>query len=222
MSSLPETFDKHLRSAINARAVWLPGSPIQIGDILIRNDGLFDKGPFKQIGHISEFGATIKSVSHVDISLDLASSKVKQRVFQAGAEIDPGQLDLAAGASVKFEFSAKSQFILKTPSLGGLSIHNLLAIGGQLAGKPGWDHDDFFIVSETYGASDWTFLGTKENSSTVEFSGKGSGILSLLSAGLSVGLKSVGTIDVKLAGKSGNIGMNLVRIKKDGTVKPAD
>jgi hypothetical protein len=222
MSSLPETFDKHLRNAINARAIWLPGSPIQIGDILIRNTGVLDKGAFKQVGHISDFGATIKSASHVDISLDLASSKVKQRVFQAGVEIGKDELDLAADASVKFEFGGKNQFILKTPSLGGLSIQNLLGIGEQLAAKPNWNNDDFFIVSETFGATDWTFLGVKENSSNFEFSGKGSGILSLLTAGISAGLKTSGTIDIKLAGKSGMIGMNLVRIRKDGTVKPSD
>jgi hypothetical protein len=222
MSSLPESFDKHLRKAISARAVWLPGSPIQIGDILIRSSSLTDKGPFKKVGHISDFGATIKSASHVDVSLDLFSSKVKQRIFQAGVEIGKDQLDLAAEASVKFEFAGESQFILKTPSLAGLSIQNLLAISGQVASKPTWDHDDYFIVSETYGASDWTFLGTNKSATNFEFSGKGSGILSLLSAGLSVGLKTSGTIDVKLAGKSGMIGMNLVRIKPDGTIKPLD
>jgi hypothetical protein len=220
--SLPETFDKHLRKAINARSVWMPGSPVQIGDIMIRKDGLFDHGPFKQVGHISEFGASIKSAAHIDVSLDLASSKVKQRVFQGGVETGKDKLDLAAEASVKFEFNGSSEFLLKTPSLSGLSIQNLLMIAGQLVGKPGWQHDDFFIVNETYGATDWTFLGTKESNASFEFSGKGAGILSLLSAGVSAGLKSSGTIDVKLAGKTGMVGMNLVRIAKNGAVKPLD
>jgi hypothetical protein len=220
--SLPETFDKHLRKAINARAVWLPGSPVQIGDIMVRHESLLKNGAFKPVGHISDFGATLRSVSHVDISLDLASSKVKQRVFQGNVEVGKDQLDLSAQASVKFEFSGESQFILKTPSLSGLSIQNLLMIGGQITNKPGWDHDDFFIVSETYGATDWSFLGSKESNKSWEVSGNGNGILSFLAAGMTAGLKSSGTIDVKLTGKSGMIGMNLVRIRKDGTVKPFD
>ena len=215
--TLPETFDAHLRRAINARAVWLPGSPVQIGDIMIKKDDLF-----RQVGHISEFGATIKSAAHVDVSLDLASKQVKQKIFQFGAEVGKDQLDLSAEASVKFEFSGTSEFILKTPSLSGLSVQNLLAIGGQLAGKPGWDHKDFFIVSETYGAADWTFLGAKEANRSFDVSGKGAGILSFLTAGISAGVKTSGTVDVKLSGKSGMIGMNLVRVKDDGSIKPLD
>lgn len=217
MATLPEVFDKHLRKAINARAVWMPGSPIQVGDIVIKGGDLF-----KQVGHVSDFGATLKTAAHVDVSLDLASARVKQRVFQFGAEIGKDQLDLSADASVKFEFQGSTEFILKTQSLSGLSVQNLLAIGSLLAPKPGWDHDDFFIVHETYGATDWTFLGSKEVNRSFEFSGKGSGILSLLSAGMSAGLKSSGTIDVKLAGKSGMIGMNLVRVRKDGSIKPSN
>lgn len=215
--TLPETFDKHLRKAINARAVWLPGSPVQIGDIMIKKDDLF-----KQVGHVSEFGATIRSAAHVDISLDLSSKLVTQKVFQFGAEIGKDQLDLSAEASVKYEFAGASEFILKTPSLSGLSIQNLLSIGAQLAGKPGWNHGDFFIVAETYGAADWTFLGAKEASRSFDVSGKGAGILSFLTAGISAGVKTSGTVDVKLTGKSGMIGMNLVRVKDDGSIKPLD
>jgi hypothetical protein len=211
--SLPDAFDKQLRDALNARAVWQPGKPVQIGDIMVRRDDSFHK-----VGHIADFGATIRSSPHADKSLDLATSKVKQRIFQANAEL-PGsdQLDLSAEASVKYEFSGKSQFILKTPNLKGLSIDNMLMIAGQLAALPNWKHDKFFIVEETYGAEQWSFLGTKESASNLELSGKGSGILSFLTAGVSVGLKSSGTIDVKMLGGGGMLAMNLVRIRKDGS-----
>lgn len=213
MASLPETFDKQLQDALNARAVWLPGKPVQIGDIMVRRNDNYHK-----IGHIADFGATIRSSPHADKSLDLATSKVKQRIFQAGVEL-PGseQLDLSAEASVKYEFSSKSQFILKTPNLHGLSIDNMLMIGGQLAPMPNWKHDKFFIVEETYGADQWSFLGTKETSSNFELSGKGSGILSFLTAGFAVGLKSSGNVDIKMLGGGGMLAMNLVRIRKDGS-----
>jgi hypothetical protein len=216
--SLPEAFDRQLQNALNARAVWQPGKPIQIGDILVRRDDLFHK-----VGHIADFGATIRSSPHADKSLDLATSKVKQKIFQAGVEL-PGsdQLDLSAEASVKYEFAGKSQFILKTPSLKGLSIDNMLMIAGHLAPLPGWKHDKFFIVEETYGADQWSFLGTKEKASNFELSGKGSGILSFLTAGLSVGLKSSGTAEVKMLGNGGMLAMNVVRIRKNGSLDHGD
>jgi hypothetical protein len=210
--SLPKVFDKQLQDALNARAVWQPGKPIQIGDIMVRRDDSFHKA-----GHIADFGATVRSSPHADKSLDLATSKVKQRVFQANVELpSSAQLDLAAEANVTYEFVGKSQFILKTPNLRGLSIDNMLMIAGQLAGLSTWKHDKFFIVEETYGADNWSFLGIKETGSNFQLSGKGSAILSFLTAGISVGLKTSGNVDVKMLGSGGSLAMNLVRITKDG------
>ena len=210
--SLPEVFDQHLRRAIAAHAVWLPGKPTQVGDIMVKRDAVFFK-----VGHISDFGATLKSASHADISLDLSSAKVKQRIFQAGVELpDTATLDLAAQASVKYEFSGREQFVLKTPTLSGLSIQNMLEISNVLKDKPGWKHNRFFIVEETFGATDWSFIGTKESGSNFELTGSGSGILSFLSAGISAGLKSSGNVEVKIMGKGGMIGMNVVRINENG------
>lgn len=210
--ALPEVFNQHLRRAIGAHAVWLPGKPTQIGDIMVKRDGLFFKG-----GHISDFGATLKSAAHADISLDLSSAKVRQRIFQAGVELpDTANLDLSAQASVKYEFTGKDQFVLKTPTLSGLSIQNMLEISNMLKDKSGWKHNKFFIVEEIYGAADWSFIGTKESATSFELAGNGSGILSFLTAGVSVGLKSSGNVAVKIMGKGGMIGMNVVRINEDG------
>lgn len=216
--SLPEIFDKQLQDALNARAVWQPGKPIQIGDVMVRRDNSFFKA-----GHIADFGATIRSSPHADKSLDLVTAKVKQRVFQAGVEL-PGsdQLDLSVEASVQYEFTGKNQFILKTPNLKGLSIDNMLMIAAHLAPLPTWRHDKFFIVEETYGADLWSFLGTKESASNFQLSGKGSGILSFLTAGVSVGLKSSGKVDVNMLGKGGMLAMNVVRIRKDGSLDHGD
>lgn len=216
--SLPQVFDKELRNSLGARAVWQPGKPVQIGDIMVMRDDMLFKA-----GHIADFGATIRSSPHADKSLDLATTKVKQRIFQAGVELpDTAQLDLSAEASVKYEFSGKSQFILKTPNLHGLSIDNMLMIAGVLAPLPNWKHDKFYIVEETYGADQWSFLGTKESATNFELSGKGSGLLSFLTAGFSVGLKTSGNVDLKLLGNGGTIAMNTVRIRKDGSLNHGD
>lgn len=214
MSSLPEAFDSALRKAIAARAVWLPSKPFQVGDVLVKKKDLFHK-----IAHVSGFGATPKIEPHFDISLDLRTGKVKQRLFQAGVELpDTAGLDLSAEASVKYEFSGESEFILKTPTLSGASIQNMMEIGQRVAPLANWKHDKFFIVEELYSSADWAFVGTTQKKSDFSLSGKGSGILSFLSAGASFGLKSGGSADVKIIGKGGPIAMNLVRIDKDGSI----
>lgn len=212
--SLPEAFDKELHRAISARAVWLPGKPMRVGDVLVRRNDEFHK-----VGHIESFGAAAQVLPHHDISLDLRTSKVKQTLLQGGAELpDTANLALDAEATVRFELAGKSQFVLKTPTLSGESIQNMLEIAGKLFALGNWNHDKFFIVEELYSATDWSFLGTKEKASSFEVSGKGAAILSFLTAGISVGLKTVGAIDVKILGKGGAIGMNVVRVKKDGSL----
>lgn len=214
MASLPEAFDKALRNAIAARAVWTPAKPCQIGDVMVHQNG-----NFKKVAHISNFGATAALLPHNDISLDLKSTKVKQTLFQLGVQLpDTAALDLAAEASVKYEFGGKSEFILKTPTLSGFSIQNMLEIGQKLAPLANWKHGKYFIVEELYSAADWTFLGTTEKKTDFLISGKGSAILSFLSAGASFGIKTTGNVDVNIMGKGGAIAMNLVKVKKDGSL----
>jgi len=210
---LPKAFDGELRKAIHARAVWPPATPIQIGDVLVYRGDAFHK-----IANISSFGATATTLPHNDISLDLATSKVKQAIFQGGVQLpDTATLDLAAEASVELAFTGDSQFVLKTPTLSGASIQNMLEIGAKVAGLANWDHDNYFIVEELYTATDWSFIGTAKKGATFALKGNGSAILSFLSAGISFGLKTSGTIDLKVLGQGGAVAMNVVRVRKDGS-----
>jgi hypothetical protein len=212
MATLPEAYDKQLFRSLGARAVWLPGETVLLGDVVVRRNGRFNK-----VAHINSFGAQMQTLSHSDTSLDLSSTSVSQTIFQAGVQLsDTSKLDLSADASVKLEFTGKSQFLLKTPTLSGGSIQNMLEIAGKVAGQANWQHDKFFIVHELYTAVDWSFLGTKEKSAAVEFSGKGAAVLSFLSAGVTFGLKSSGAIEVKILGKGGAIAQNVARVKRDG------
>ena len=212
MASLPEAFDRQLFRSLSARAVWLPGKAVTLGDVVQRRNGEFHK-----VAHINNFGASMQTLGHSDTALDLASGSVRQRIFQAGAELpDTGPLDLAAEASVTLEFQGKAQFVLKTPTLAGGSIQNLLEIATTVAPLANWQHDKFFIVHELYTAVDWSFLGTKEKSASIEFAGKGAAVLSFVSAGVTFGLKSSGSIEVKILGKGGAIAQNVARVKRDG------
>jgi len=214
MASLPEAFDKQLFRSLAARAVWLPGKAVTLGDVVQRRNGEFHK-----VAHINNFGAQMQTMGHSDTSLDLSSTSVSQKIFQLGAELpDTANLDLSADASVKLAFKGKSQFVLKTPTLAGGSIQNLLEIAGIVAPLANWQHDQFFIVHELYTAVDWSFLGTKDKSADVEFTGKGAAILSFLSAGATLGLKSSGSIEVKILGQGGAIAQNVARVRRDGQI----
>jgi hypothetical protein len=211
--SLPQRYGTRIRNALGVRAVWMPGDPVTLGQILVKNgDRYFPHDD------LSSFNATLKTAVHQDKSLDLASSGTKQTLIQAGVELpSTAKLDLTAEASVKLEFKSKFEYLLKTPTLRGSHITNMNQVAQAVFNKPGWRHANFYIVHEVYEANEWTFLGTETRGSTIEISGKGAGILSFLTAGASVGISVTGQTDVKMIGKGGAIGMGLVRVRKDGT-----
>jgi hypothetical protein len=214
MASLPDKYDARVRKALGVRAVWTPGEPRNLGDILVKRGSQFF--PFDDL---SSFGATFNRAAHTDKSLDLASSHTKQRIFQAGVELpDASKLDLSAEASVKLEFNAKDEFILKTPTLSGEHITNMNKVAQAVFGRPDWKHDKYYIIEEIYQAEEWTFLGTESSSSKIDVSGKGAGILSFLTAGASAQINVTGSIDLKFIGKGGALAMGLVRVKKDGSL----
>jgi hypothetical protein len=210
--SLPKQYSERLRKAIGARAVWMPGTPVQIGSIMIPGE---DK--FNLAGHLSDFTPVMKSAAHLDKSLDLVSKGTRQRLFQAGVELpSTAQLDLTAEATLKFEFSKQFEYALKAPTLKGQHITNLLKVADAVYRLPDWQHKRFYIVHELYEADQFTFLGTEKSNRKFEFSGKGAGILGLLTAGVSAGLSATGDVDVKILGKGGPLAMGLVRIKENG------
>jgi hypothetical protein len=211
--SLPERFNRRVRQLIGANAVWLPGTALHLGSVLVRGEGRFR--PFSKLAN---FGASFEREAHLDRNLNFSSTGTRETLFQANAELKNGsQLDLSAEASVKIEFSRKFEYTVKSPLLKGEHIPNLADVAAAVAGRADWKHDRFYIVYELYVATEFSFIGTEKSGSTVQFTGKGSAIQSFLAGGLSAGLTRTGTADVTLLGKGGPLAMGLVRIKRDGS-----
>ncbi len=212
--SLPRKFDSALQKSIGARAVWLPGSPIAIGDVMVRRDDRFFKG-----GTLAQFGATMEVKPHAPINgVNIRSTKTKQTIIQAGAEVT--QIEGVADeieARVRYEFAGETEFIAKTPNLQGDSIQNMFIVAATVAAHPAWKHSKFYIVEQTLTADDWAFVGSDKASSKFELSGKGSAIKQFLTVGASVGLTKTSNVGVEFMG-SGPVGMMLVRVRKDGSL----
>lgn len=213
--SLPEKFDKALQAQLGARAVWLPGSPIAVGDIVVRRDDSFFEG-----GTLADFDVPFTVQPHAPINgLNMRSSRTKQSIFQLGAELSNiGEIADDIEAKVKFEFSRKEEFVLMTPQLTGELLAGLFGIAAKLSVHPAWLHNKYYIVEQTFEATDWSFLGTMDTARNFEISGKGAAIKGFLTLGSSLGISSTGNLSVEMMGAEGAIAMKLVRVRKDGTL----
>lgn len=210
--SLPRAYNRRMMSALGARAVWMPGEKLTIGKIVQRTS----KGIFDEVGTLQDFGVAFDITTHSDRSLNLRSAGVSEKVFQFEVEVEQDQLDLEAEAKVVLEFKKEFEFALKTPALKGSSIQKLAQIAQRIGSAAGWRHDKHCLVYESYEASEFTFLGTLSRASKIEVSGKGSGIISFLTAGASAGIKKSGKTEVDLVGTEGPVAMGLVKVRPDG------
>lgn len=213
---LPKKFDDRLRRNLGVRAVWLPGSEIALGTVLQRRDETF-----LPIASLSDFGVSFTSRSMLEqASLTFQARGVSSTVLQAGAEVDLSQIDVKANAELKIEFKREATYLIRTPTLSGEEIGNLLAVGSALKDASDWNHSRYLVVASVYRAGEFLFLGSQTGDQSVSFSGRGDAVRDLLTVGASasVNRSSSSSVSIEIVGQGGPVAMRVVRFKQDGRV----
>jgi hypothetical protein len=211
---LPEKFDRRLKDNLDLRAVWLPGTEISLGDVLEHKDGVF-----RPIGNLRDFSVKFnKKALGKKVSLSLQAKGVAWTVVQAGAKVDPLQVDAKAEAEVKLEFKSKDAYFIRTAELAGVGIPDLIRLGRAVRGNPDWHHKDYFISWQVYRAKEFVFLGSKNKNSTIRFMGGGKAILDFLTIGATANVSRVAAsgVIIEMIGEGGPIAMRVRRIKRNG------
>ena len=212
--SLPKRFDSKVKRGLGLHAVWPPGDPIEIGDVMTRQNGIFHP-----IDNVSNFGVTPDLQEFPDQrSLSFEAAGTVTTTIQGGVQVDPTDLDANASAKVEIEFKRNDSYFIRTSELTGVEIENVRTTLRALRTHPEWRHGKFFIVWQLYNAANFSFLGTEKKNKKISFGGKGKAILKFLTMGATAGLTrtSTGSVTVDLTGKRGPIVMALLRIKKNG------
>jgi hypothetical protein len=214
---LPEKFDKRLKNSLGLRAAWPPGSPIEVGDVLLRDDGIF-----KPIGSLKhDFGVTYrKEAVSKERSVTFQAQGVSTSILQLGVEVSWAAIDPNAMAEVKIDFNREETYLIRTPQLTGRGIDNMIKVGRQVAQLDEWRHGDYYIAWRVYSATDFAFLGNLAKQRTVKFGGKGSAIVKLLTFGATAGVSKVSqsSVAVEIVGEKGPIAVGVAKIKDDGRV----
>jgi hypothetical protein len=211
---LPEKFDDRLKSNLGLRAVWLPGTDIELGTVMQRKDGIF-----RPIGSLGDFGVSFRSKKlGGKVSLKFQARGVSSTLLQAGAEVDPMHIDAKAKAEFKIDFRSKNTYFIRTPQLAGVGISDLLKVGRAVKKLRDWRFGEYFIASAVYRAKEFVFLGSQSKNKTIRFGGLGSAILEFITAGVSANVAKVTTssVGVEIIGEGGPVAMNVARFKKNG------
>ncbi len=214
--SLIKKYDKTLRRRVALRAVWLPGTEVRIGDIMLLKDGaLVSLGNLidENIQYTASFIGEAQS-------LNLQSKGVSQSLIQNGAKISLSKFDSAIDAELKISFKEENSYYLRTPIMKGAGMDQAMTVARKIAKLPHWDHLKNYVVHKIWRAEEFTFLGNLEGNSEVSFKGKGEFIRNILSNGITSGVSKAGNRNMSLdiTGKSGPIVMQVFRVKRNGDI----
>jgi hypothetical protein len=159
--------DRTLRRRYSFRAVWLPGTDIKIGDILILKDGAL-----VSIGNIGNEGIPFEEevVGNVD-SLDIKSSGVSKTLLQNNTKVAINEIDTSEEVELNISFNKENSYFLKTSKLSGKGMVSALGTASRIARLANWDFRRNYVVHQVYHAKDFVFLGSAANDSSVIFKG---------------------------------------------------
>ncbi|MEA3480160.1 MAG: hypothetical protein U9R60_18395 [Bacteroidota bacterium] len=214
--SIAKKYTRRVKQNLALEAVWLPGTDIELGDILQRNDGILGK-----IANIDDFGISFETETVIrNATLDFQAQGVRTRVMQAGAEVSPYNIDMNVEASLNIEFNKEETYYIKTPQFDGIGISNLIRLGNHIKGIGSWQHRRYFVVTNVFAVSEFVFLGSTARDRSVEIQGSGEAITNYLETGFSTDLNFSGlqNIEIRITGQSGAVTMRVSRFRRNGKV----
>ncbi len=214
--SLIKKYDKTLRRRLALRAIWLPGTEVRVGDIMLLKDGaLVSVGNLKG----ENIPYNVRSIGEAQ-SINLQSTGVSQVITQNGTKVSLSKLDTNAEAELTLTLKHENSYYLRTPVLSGTSLDQAMSIARIIAKLPSWDHLRNFVVHKIWRAEDFVFLGNLDNSSEINFTGKGEFIRNLINNGISsdLSISSGHSMNLEIMGKSGPIVMQVFRVKRNGDI----
>ena len=214
---LPKRFDKKLQRHMGLHAVWPPGNPIELADVLQRQDGIF-----RPVDNLSSFQVKFRRQRFKDQrAISLKASGVSVTVIQGGGEVDVNDVDVAASATLEISFTKENSYFIRTPALWGVEIEDLRKVGRSLRKHPEWQHRRFYLAWQIYSARDFMFLGSESRNRKVSFGGNGSAILKLLSLGATANItrSSTSNVSVAVVGKGGPMAMAIARVRRNGDIE---
>ncbi|MDA3832843.1 MAG: hypothetical protein PF495_05550 [Spirochaetales bacterium] len=137
--NLARKYDRTLRRRYSFRAVWLPGTDIKIGDILILKDGALvsvgnigNEGiPFEEEG-VGDMAPQPKSIGGWD-SLNIKSTGVSKTLLQNGTKVTLDEIESSGEVELKISFNKENSYLLKTSKLTGKGMVSALGIASKIA-----------------------------------------------------------------------------------------
>lgn len=172
MSSPQKQYTQELFNKWGYMATWLPGVPIQLGDI-----GTYHKGQFERITSLKNLGIPFRVMKGAVIDQDnYMSQGAVSEIFKAKGEASELAKYLSeAEAGFIVEMSRANATLFKAKGLRTFRIDDLQTLGDQILDlyrSGNWDRKHFVVI-ETRDAESATILISSSANAKIELSATG-------------------------------------------------
>ena len=187
MASPVKLYQKEMHDNMGFYATWLPGEPMQVGDV-----GAFEKGRFTKLASLAELGIpseVLAATTSQDVSY---TSKQGTRTSLAAGAAVAG----AAKAQLSIEFSREGAFLFSAERLRSRRLEGRLAIVEAMveAYKAGRWKKEWLLVESLYSAERVTIIVSEDRSAEIVLGAETAGPISVASlANPKLGLSVVST-----------------------------
>lgn len=206
--SLARRYNRLLRRHTLHFAAWNPIiDPQEVGDY-----GLLDRGIFRKLGHIREFGVTPVTQKGNAASFDFTSVVKTVVRIEAGMKVEVfGTGDVAAKLTIDFE--GRFAALVKSPKVEVEAMTSPRLVAQQLQHKSGWK-PRYRVISKVYRGTDATVIASVDNATSIELSGTANALRLFELGQASVGVSVGGNHQLKVVGQSGPLAIDLFRVRR--------
>jgi hypothetical protein len=174
MASPVKLYQREMHSNLGFFATWLPGDPIEIGDV-----GLLEAGRFRRSTSLKELGIPCEvSIGSTRQDLQLTSTQGTKMTTSAGAD-----MPTLVKAEVKIEFSRTGAFIFNASTLRPQRIVNQSTVTEATMNayrNDRWERD-WLLVEAVHIADRATIVVSEDSSAELVLAANMAGALSTVS-----------------------------------------
>ena len=174
MASPVKIYQSEMHHNLGFYATWLPGDPIEIGDVGVLLDGRFRR---------------LTSLTDLGISYDLSAAGTTQNVqytsakgTKVGAATSASAAGIA-GVEINIEFSADGAFVFHATGLQASRLQELPAVGANVlaAYEKGHWRKEWLLIEAVHIADCATIIISQDSSASLVLTGSVSGPIAVLS-----------------------------------------
>ena len=174
MASPARLYQQEMHSNLGFFPTWLPGDPIEIGDV-----GVLEEGRFRRLASLQELGIAYQA-STGSAAQNVQYSSTQGTKIEIGAGADAARV---AQGEIKVEFSRAGAFVFHATELRMRQLDNRLAVGKAIVGgyeRGKWKKEWLFVEAHHLAACA-TVIVSEDSAASLVLNASASGPLTSIS-----------------------------------------